>query len=765
MRLITNRKLIVSFCVFLNMLLVYAQEEREVVELDSLITQGRNTSVIRQIREDPVSVEVIDLEPVLHKSGDVVSLLNRIPGVIIRSDGAIGDELNFSINGLDKKSIAIFKDGVPMSFYGHSFSPGIVPVNMFKRIEVYKGVLPIAFGADALGGGINFVTRQPTKKYVDISTEVGSFSTYRNSANIFIPNKKNTLYGGANLAFTASDNDWKVEVNDTISNSNSNNGTTSFYNKSEWLPLKNNYTDMFTGEVFVGVKNKSWVDDLRVSYIKSDFYRRINNIPGSGDTRNVVARALFAHAREKSNAGVITYKKSFFNKKLNFNIMAGISGNKVSLIDSTYASINDYGEITSFQYNPKGWPAEQTNGELAPYGIYSNLDFTLKAVRFNATYDVFKNHQLQFNHMYTSTERIGSDPMGGLTLSLQNDSQDYGEYVDVYKTLAQHQKTITAFGLKSYFFKRKLQTLIAYKFYERGADGYSTYGKSIFKQNTIMNSDEKSYMIGVSYKPIKSLLLKASYENTTRMPDDYEVFGFVPWYIASNFGIDNEHSKNFNVQAQFTRPKWMLSASYFYRETVDKIYLQPDIPFSYYTNLPGYYGVLSHGFEVDLTVHPLSFMDIGFNGMLLNKRQKIIDVENLPPEIQVGVDKRYRFVDHPPVLMNADASLYWNNLFKKGDRIDVYYYWNYIQKYIPDQFAISEKDIFDDDDLEDAYGDVFGGDLDTHSAGISYLFANPKVSLSFEVRNIADRLNYVSKSSGPRRSFYFKVRWQPNFKD
>ena len=31
---------------------------------------------------------------------------------------------------------------------------------MIERIEIYKGVVPITFGADALGGAINVITRK-----------------------------------------------------------------------------------------------------------------------------------------------------------------------------------------------------------------------------------------------------------------------------------------------------------------------------------------------------------------------------------------------------------------------------------------------------------------------------------------------------------------------------------------------------------------------------------------------------------------------------
>ena len=36
-----------------------------------------------------------------------------------------------------------------------------IPVNYAERIEVYKGVVPVGFGTDALGGVINIITGKP----------------------------------------------------------------------------------------------------------------------------------------------------------------------------------------------------------------------------------------------------------------------------------------------------------------------------------------------------------------------------------------------------------------------------------------------------------------------------------------------------------------------------------------------------------------------------------------------------------------------------
>ena len=55
-----------------------------------------------------------------------------------------------------------------------------IPVNYAERIEVYKGVVPVGFGTDALGGVINIITGKHRKGWsLDASYTYGSFNTHK----------------------------------------------------------------------------------------------------------------------------------------------------------------------------------------------------------------------------------------------------------------------------------------------------------------------------------------------------------------------------------------------------------------------------------------------------------------------------------------------------------------------------------------------------------------------------------------------------------
>ena len=115
---------------------------------------------------------------------DLSHALDRISGVRIRETGGVGSNSTFSLNGFSGRQVRFFIDGVPMENFGTSFQINNIPINLAERIEVYKGVVPISFGADALGGAVNIVTTKRAGRYIDASYSYGSFNTHKSYINV-----------------------------------------------------------------------------------------------------------------------------------------------------------------------------------------------------------------------------------------------------------------------------------------------------------------------------------------------------------------------------------------------------------------------------------------------------------------------------------------------------------------------------------------------------------------------------------------------------
>ena len=171
----------------------------------------REKSEIKKINEQGFNVNAIDLKSKYNLNSDLNQVLNSTTGVRIREEGGLGSNFNFSLNGFTGNQVKFFLDGIPMDNFGSSLTLNNFPTNMAERIEVYKGVLPVSLGTDALGGAINIVSRS-NPNYLDLSYSAGSFNTHRASVNGAYTNIKTGFTVRTNTFYNYSDNDYKVLV-------------------------------------------------------------------------------------------------------------------------------------------------------------------------------------------------------------------------------------------------------------------------------------------------------------------------------------------------------------------------------------------------------------------------------------------------------------------------------------------------------------------------------------------------------------------------
>lgn len=84
----------------------------------------------------------------------------------LRESGGVGSDMQLMLDGFSGKHVKVFIDGVPQEGVGSSFGLNNIPVNFADRIEVYKGVVPVGFGTDAIGGVIKYRHQQETSALV-----------------------------------------------------------------------------------------------------------------------------------------------------------------------------------------------------------------------------------------------------------------------------------------------------------------------------------------------------------------------------------------------------------------------------------------------------------------------------------------------------------------------------------------------------------------------------------------------------------------------
>jgi len=120
----------------------------------------------RRIADEPTRIEVIDREELEEKvamsPGDVSMLLNETSGLRVQLTSPGLGATNVRIQGLRGHYSQILADGLPL-YGGQTGSIGLlqIPPIDLGQVEALKGVASALYGASALGGVINFISRRP----------------------------------------------------------------------------------------------------------------------------------------------------------------------------------------------------------------------------------------------------------------------------------------------------------------------------------------------------------------------------------------------------------------------------------------------------------------------------------------------------------------------------------------------------------------------------------------------------------------------------
>lgn len=261
----------------------FLAESSEALGEVQLVAKSRQEN----LRESVYEVSVIETRKYQNLAGDLTRLLRSTPGINIRETGGLGSDFSLSLNGLSGNQIRFFIDGVPMENFGNSMSLNNFPVNLISDIEVYKGVVPISLGADALGGAVNINTGFKKNSFLDASYSTGSFNTHRAAVNGQYTNSEEKYYLRVMSYFNHSDNDYEMKevplFELDLGNYRGEISTTRFHSK---------YTSGM-GKVQAGIFDRALADEFAVSATWSKNRNNhqhpsnnINRVFGDFHTRN-----------------------------------------------------------------------------------------------------------------------------------------------------------------------------------------------------------------------------------------------------------------------------------------------------------------------------------------------------------------------------------------------------------------------------------------------------------------------------------------------
>ena len=123
------------------------------------------TRTDRGLEDQPMRVEVLDAEEISEKAmmtpGDVVMMLNEMGGMRVQATSPSLGAASVRIQGMRGRYTRFLSDGLPL--FGEQVSLGLmqIPPLDLGRAEVIKGVASSLYGAGAMSGVVNLVSRRP----------------------------------------------------------------------------------------------------------------------------------------------------------------------------------------------------------------------------------------------------------------------------------------------------------------------------------------------------------------------------------------------------------------------------------------------------------------------------------------------------------------------------------------------------------------------------------------------------------------------------
>lgn len=684
---------------------------KPVTQLAEVIIVGNPLS---KVKNSAFNATAVSTQELLNTTKTLSDAIAKAPGMKIRESGGVGSDMAVTMDGFSGKHVKVFIDGVPQEGVGSSFDVNNIPVNFAERVEVYRGVVPVGFGTDAIGGIINIVTpRRQRRWYVDASYSYGSFNTHKSYVNF-----GQTLQNGFKYEINAfqnySDNDYWVysPVEDF---------KTGGMNRKKLEHVKR-FNDTFHNGALLGkfgFVNKSWADRLLLGLNYSHMYKELQ----TGVRQEIVYGQKHRHGHTLIPS--IEYaKRNLFTKGLDISVNANLNRTITSNVDTASVKYNWRGETDILNS-----PGEQS------YQLS-------KSINNNWTAAFTSNYRLGDKHTFTLSDVLNVFNRTNENCLTVPPSKD--EFSKVTS------KNIAGVSYR-YIPNNKLNFSLFGKQYHQYVSGpIATSSAQDVYTLTSRTVDDLGYgAAGTWFMPL-GMQLKASYEKAFRLPTIDEMFGDEDLEVGDiSLKPEASHNVNLNLSynATFGNNVIYVEAGFIYRDTRD--YIQRNIlalsggrSAATYVN---YGKVETKGFSFSARYNYSKWVSLGCNFTQMNVR------DNMPTAQGSSVRNlsyRERMPNQPYLFGDSDINLYWHGMGRKSNLLSVTYDNQYTHKfsYYASNIGSSNKDYIIPNQL-------------AHNITVAYGIKNGRYNLSFECRNFTDaRLydNFSLQKAG--RAYYGKVR-------
>ena len=683
----------------------------ETQQLDEVTVVSTGVSRLKRSAFNAVAVDTKELQNTTKNLSDALA---KAPGMKLRESGGVGSDMQLMLDGFSGKHVKVFIDGVPQEGVGSSFGLNNIPVNFADRIEVYKGVVPVGFGTDAIGGVINIVTNKKRRRwFLDASYSYGSFNTHKSNVN-FGQTFKNGFTYEINVFQNYSDNDYHIEapVEDF---------ETGRIDRDKKVRVKR-FNDTYHNEAVVGkvgVVDKKWADRLMLGFTYSNMYQDIQ----TGVRQDIV----YGQKHRKGHSlmpSLEYYKRNLLAKGLDVALTVNYNKNMTTNVDTASYKYNWYGDRKLLNS-----PGEQSYQ-------HSRADNNNWNGTFTANYRLGKMHMLTFNHVLNTFSRSNTSLLAKEEQSDAIAKETRKNISGVsYRLMPSETWNLSVFG----------------KYYNQFVAGpVATDANQNDYVRTTRSVSSIGYGAAGTYFILPGLQAKLSYEKAYRLPTIEEMFGNEDLEMG-DIGIRPENSDNVNLNLSYNRTfgrhSVYVEGGLVYRNTKD--YIQRNI-----TDLSGgksaatyinYGKVLTKGYNISACYGFGKWVSVGGNFTQMDVR------DNMKTSISGSAENiayKERMPNLPYIFADSDVTFYWRDLGRKGNALTV----SYDNQYLHSFTYYSSK-------IGSNKGDYVVPSQFSHNLSLSYSLRDGRYNLSFECRNFTDEQlydNFSLQKAG--RAFYGKVR-------
>lgn len=677
-----------------------------------------SASGVGHLRRSAFNAVAISTEELANTSKNLSDALSKAPGIRLRESGGVGSDMAISLDGFTGKHVKIFIDGVPQEGVGSSFSLNNIPAGYADRIEVYRGVVPVGFGADAIGGVVNIVTNKSRRRwFADASYSFGSFNTHRSSVNAG-QSFENGVMWEINAFQNYSDNNYKIDA------------AVEDFETGRIDKLKKErverFNDTYHNEAVVakfGVTDKPWADRLVASISYSQSYKEIQ----TGVRQDVVYGDK--HRRSYTIMPTIEYlKRNLLVEGLDLTLTANYNHNKTTNIDTAQYKYNWRGERKRLNS-----PGEQSYMHTRSQNDNWSATATLN-------YRIARGHSLTFNHLFSAFTRSNTSLLA---------AQEQRDPID-----KQTMKNISGLQYRYAPSERWNISLFA-KYYALSLSGpIATDANSTNFVKTSRSSDALGYGLASTYFIIPDLQAKFSYEKAYRLPTIEEMFGDEDLEMGE-IGLRPESSDNLNLSFGYSRTFGesmqhgvFVEAGAIFRNTND--YIQRNI-----VDLSGgkvaasyinYGKVRTWGANLSMRYTFAGWLSVGGNVTYTDVRDNMkiaIGTTSMP---NLGYGQRMPNV--PYLFADSDITLTWQDCLGRGNDLSLTYDNQYLRGFYYYSSLIGTNK-----------NEYMVPDQFSHNISLSYSLRAGKYNISLECRNFTNEKlydNFSLQKAG--RAYYAKLR-------